>query len=188
MHGNWSSPASVSPTCSHSTCSLVHVRLIFGLLQAVEELQAHVRGRLDCLAARTLHAQKALSAVRSMLFAQFMSSIAGRIAAMSGVRAAAARWCEVHPVSRPRRESRAHVQVRIPQRARHSTRFLHTLSAMQPSLLCTIGMCTYRRFLPLRRATFARTQRSVARLALRRTLHFRVFVVASTIEVDLRAQ
>jgi hypothetical protein len=139
VHGNWSSPASVSPTCPHSTCSLVHVRLVFGLLQAVEELQAHVRGRLDCLATRALHAQKALSAMRSMLFAQVVSSIAGCIAAVSGVRAAAARWCEVHPVSRPRRESRAHVQVRIPQRAKHSMRFLHTLSAMQPSLCAPLG-------------------------------------------------
>lgn len=56
---------------------------------------------------------------------------------------------------------------------------------MQPTPLRIIGACTYRRFLPLRRPTLARAQRSAACLALRRTLHFRVIVVASSNEAVL---
>lgn len=111
--------SSVSPTFPQCSCSLVHVRLVFGLLQAVEELQAHLLCRFDRFSAGALYAQKALSAQYSPSHTGAVSSMPGCIAARSGVRAG--RWCEVLPVGRPRREHRAHVQVHIPQRAEHSS-------------------------------------------------------------------
>jgi hypothetical protein len=119
------------------------------------------------------------------LFAHVVSLIFGCIGTVSGVRAAAPRWCEVLPVGRPRRECRAYVQVHIPQRANTACAPSNTSPTMQPSPLRTIGACTYRRLLSLCRPTLARAQRCVARLALRRTLHFRVFVVASSIKFVL---
>ena len=128
--------SSVSPTFPHNVCSLVHVRLVFGLLQAIQELQAHFRCRLGRLSAGALHVRNALSAGYSTLFAYSIFPIFGCIAAVSGVRAAAARGCEVLPVGRPRRERRAHVQVRIPQRAQHGVH----LSTHCP--LCSHHHCT----------------------------------------------
>lgn len=116
-----------------------------------------------------------------------MASISGCIAAVSGVRAAVARWCEVLPVGRPqagvsRPRPSAHPASRQTQRAPFPP-----LPAMQPSPLRIIGACTYRRFLSLCRPALARAQCSVARFALRRALHYRDFVVALSIEGVLGA-
>jgi hypothetical protein len=93
----------------------------------------------------------------------------GCIVTMCVVGAAAARWCEVQPVGRPQ----TGVSRPRPSASRqHSSHLLHTSPAMQPSPMRTIGVCTYRRFLSLCRPTLARAQRSVARFALKRTLHF----------------
>ena len=79
--------SSVSPTFPPCRSSLMHVRLVFGLLQTVEELQAHLLCRSDGFSAGALYAQKALSARYSPSHTVAVSSMPGCIAARSGVRA-----------------------------------------------------------------------------------------------------
>jgi hypothetical protein len=153
---------------------LGYVRLVFRLLQRVEELQALGRRRLYRLNVRirfALHARDPPLASSSIASTHIAVSASACI--VGGDRGVAAPWrgrrrCEGLLVEPSRR---------VPSSSQPASRptLLAPCWTTTDNALNTLGGCTYRHFLALRRATVSVTHCCAGSFALGRAFHFNLF-------------
>lgn len=161
--------------CRQASAMAGNVRLILCLLQAVQELQALGRGRLDGLGVGVGFGLRA----HNRLLAIFLSQIDAVSRLFPRASPAVSRVCRATRsgrrrsglVSKPR--SRALIEQQ-PHPASLPSHLCHVQTTADDATT-TIGGCTYRYFLPLRWTAVIVAHSSAGSLALGRALHFARF-------------